>query len=91
MSIITKALSLNPAASMTFRLVMNDFNSKYTYAQTALGHDERHRVSINPKVQFDVQRISYAGTPGAAKIYLAGLTSAAVDLTSDTEVHIIMH
>ncbi|XP_047481866.1 fibrocystin-L-like [Penaeus chinensis] len=73
-------------ASMTFRITMNDFNAKFTYDQTAIGHDERHRVKLNPKEQFEVQRISYSGSPGQARIYLAGLTSDPVDITVDTEI-----
>ncbi|XP_037775167.1 uncharacterized protein LOC119572245 [Penaeus monodon] len=71
---------------MTFRIVMADFNAKFTYDQTAMGHDERHRVRLDPKEQFEVQRISYSGSPGQARIYLAGLTSDLVDITVDTEI-----
>lgn len=84
-------LTLDFAASMTFRIVMADFNAKFTYDQTAMGHDERHRVRLDPKEQFEVQRISYSGSPGQARIYLAGLTSDLVDITVDTEVLVKAH
>ncbi|XP_063605340.1 fibrocystin-L-like [Penaeus indicus] len=79
-------LRYHTQASMTFRIVMVDYNAKFTYDQTAMGHDERHRVRLDPREQFEVQRISYSGSPGQARIYLAGLTSDPVDITVDTEI-----
>ncbi|ROT65416.1 putative fibrocystin-L [Penaeus vannamei] len=73
-------------ASMTFRIRMADFNAKFTYDQTAIGHNELQRVRLDPKEQFEVQRISYSGSPGQARIYLAGFTSDLVDITVDTEI-----
>lgn len=83
---LTFDLALDSAASMTFRIRMADFNAKFTYDQTAIGHNELQRVRLDPKEQFEVQRISYSGSPGQARIYLAGFTSDLVDITVDTEV-----